>query len=199
MKRIKIPGVINKASVHLLSPLQLFKLLDEADVEHENSDIVPLIKLYLTIWCVLRICFPVWVWGQSQPVIAEDRPGQAKSVGRRAVHVLHHLVLHLLQDQVQGLSWKYVLSIILNLGLTLFWICMKFIVLDHNIVLCCLDHFCHFYLGLTLLVTKLDKKSISRTVNTTLTFVSLIPTSSSPDSRVPSLAAGVLSNTYKLW
>ena len=29
----------------------------------------------------------------------------------------------------------------------------------------------------------------------TLTFVSLIPTSSSPDSRVPSLAAGVLSNT----
>ena len=30
----------------------------------------------------------------------------------------------------------------------------------------------------------------------TLTFVSLIPTSSSPDSRVPSLAAGVLSNTF---
>ena len=39
MKIRKIPGVINKASVHLLSPLQLFKLLDEADVEHENSDI----------------------------------------------------------------------------------------------------------------------------------------------------------------
>ena len=33
----------------------------------------------------------------------------------------------------------------------------------------------------------------------TLTFVSLIPTSSSPDSRVPSFAAGVLSNTCKTW
>ena len=134
MKIRKIPGVINKASVHLLSPLQLFKLLDEADVEHENSDIVPLIKLYLTIWCVLRICFPVWVWGQSLPVIAEDRPGQAKSVGRRAVHVLHHLVLHLLQDQVQGLSWKYVLSIILKepgslKGLVKLWTICRVLVL----------------------------------------------------------------------
>ena len=41
----------------------------------------------------------------ARPIIAKDCPGQAKSVGRGAGHVLHHLVLHLLQDQVQGFSW----------------------------------------------------------------------------------------------
>ena len=41
----------------------------------------------------------------APPIIAKDCPGQAKSVGRGACHVLHHLMLHLLQDQVQGFSW----------------------------------------------------------------------------------------------
>ena len=52
---------------------------------------------------------------EAAPVIAKYSPGQAKSVRRGARHVLHHLVLHLLQDQVQGLSWIQPCLLISNL------------------------------------------------------------------------------------
>ena len=51
---------------------------------------------------------------EAAPVIAKDCPGQAKSVRRGARHVLHHLVLHLLQDQVQGFAWIEVDVLISN-------------------------------------------------------------------------------------
>ena len=51
---------------------------------------------------------------EAAPVIAKYSPGQAKSVGRGARHVLHHLVLHLLQDQVQGFAWIEVDVLISN-------------------------------------------------------------------------------------
>ena len=140
------------------------------------------------------------------PVIAKDCSGQAESVGRGACHVLHHLVLHLLQDQVQGLSWIYP-------KVAFAWYCSKsgdwpcfgsawsllylittssfvawIILATSTFVLPCSNH----QIKILMILQKIIMQKI------TLTFVSLIPTSSSPDSRVPSFAAGVLSNTFKM-
>merc|ERR1719239_860153 len=114
----------------------LFHHTDEVKVAHEDASSVinkPPVHLLGSLQLFKLL---------DKAVIAKDCPGQAKSVGRGARHVLHHLVLHLLQDQVQGFA--------------LFWICMKFVVLDHNVVLRCLDHLGHLHFRLSLDICVID-------------------------------------------
>ena len=68
----------------------------------------------------------------GQTVVAENRPTQAKRIGRARRHVLHQAMFDLLEDDVQ----------IFSLSLQE----MQLVVLDHHLPFAILDHFGHLFL-----------------------------------------------------